>query len=271
MRLAIVAVLASVATSIEYGRYEGSGSCAVTCDERQEFCGTDNQCYRYGSCANWYRYGPSEFTGHDYVSEVRRRRQNLSCQDIDATTDKNGIIYGYEGCIDSLPDGEGFAQGLTRECMAQNSGKQFVCYEMADNMDFEPFQNRLRNCEGGGTGGCGGGNGMGNYGGGTGGYGGGNGMGNYGGDTGGHGGGNGMGNGGLVCRNESQPPRYIYQIYLECPGFPGTGGGLESEEFNETLAQMTMYSYLKETSHALVHKFRLIGLLLAVATIFFLV
>jgi hypothetical protein len=234
MRLIIVALLASVATSIEYGRYEESGSCSVTCDERQEFCGTDNQCYRYGSCTNWYRYGPPEFTGQADVSDVRRRSQNLNCQDIDATTDKNGIIYGCGGYIDSLPpDGEGFAQGFTRQCMAQNSDKQFVCYEMADNVDYA-FRNRVRNCE---MGNCGG-NGM----------------------------GSGMGNGGLVCRNESQTPRFIYQIYLECPGFVASTGP-ESEEFNETLAQTTMYSYLKESSSAPVQKSWVLGLFLAVVTI----
>ena len=201
MRLILVAVIASVAASAEYGRFDGSGNCASACVERQEFCGTDNQCYRYG-CTNWYRYGPPEYTGgHDDVSSVLRRRENLNCHDIDATANKNGIIYGCGGHIDSPPpDGEGFAQGLTRECMAQNFDNQFVCYEMADNMDFEPFRNHVRNCKGSGTGCYGMGNGMGN------------GM-----DS-------GMGNDGLVCRNESRTPRFIYQIYLEFPGFAASTG-----------------------------------------------
>jgi hypothetical protein len=247
MRLILVAVIASVAASAEYGRFEGSGKCASACVERQEFCGTDNQCYRYG-CTNWYRYGPPEFTGHDDLPELERRSQNLNCQDVDATTDKNGIIYGCGGYIDSPPpDGEGFAQGLTRECMAQNLDNQFVCYEMADNVDFEPFRKRAMNCEAGGTG-C--------YGVG---YGTGSGM--------GYGTGSGMGSGGLMCRNQSQTPRFIYQIYLECPGFAASIGS-ESEEFNETLAQTTMYSYLEDISQAPVQKFQLLGLhFLAVATV----
>jgi hypothetical protein len=253
MRLIIIACLASVAASAEYGRFKGSGNCASACVERQEFCGTDNHCHRYG-CTNWYRFGPPEYTGHaGDVSDNLRRRSNLNCHEIDATTDKNGIIYGCGGHIDSPPpDGEGFAQGLTHECIAQPSGSEFssslltfVCYEMADDTDFEPFRSRVMNCKASDTECYGMGTGMGN--------GMNSGM---------------MGYGGLVCRNESQTPRFVSQISLECPGFAATTGP-ESEVFNETLARMTMYSYLEgKTSHALVQKSPTLGLFfLAVATI----
>jgi hypothetical protein len=116
-------------------------------------------------------------------------------------------------------------------------------------MDFDPFRNRARNrnCQGGGTG-C---NGMG-------------------GGTGSSGtGSGGTGSGGLMCRNQSQTPRFIYQIYLECPKCPGfaVSTGPEGEDFNETLAQTTMYSYLEDISHVPVQKYQRLGLFLAVATV----
>eukprot|EP01083_Nonionella_stella_P052444 139117_1 len=108
----------------------GCDSCPVG-----EFCGIDGDCHTY-SCDEWYQFANTNFT--DYDSNLP-----LSCEDGEYPDVNNaGVIFGCTGFSGSIPTPpKAVAQQFTKKCTREDEDKlqTFVCYEMANATNFQPF------------------------------------------------------------------------------------------------------------------------------------
>jgi len=108
------------------------------------FCGSDGQCHPI-QCADWYRFGPQNFTTGRYTDQGESGDTTLSCQDITPTIPGSKEVF-YSGvsfrCRSLKPPG--IELGFTRKCTAKpSSTSEFTCYELAESTDFGGFLTRV--------------------------------------------------------------------------------------------------------------------------------
>eukprot|EP01083_Nonionella_stella_P291577 992061_1 len=105
-----------------------------------EFCGIDGECHTY-SCNDWYQFGSLNFTGYDSnlpLSCEERSQFDGEYPDVNNA----GVIFGCTGFSGSIPTPpKAVAQQFTRKCTRDDDDKlqTFVCYEMANATNFQPF------------------------------------------------------------------------------------------------------------------------------------
>lgn len=118
--------------------------CEPACEKGSgQFCGIDGACHLY-SCEAWFEFASEKFTGNQQIGKT------LDCQDIAMTVpyqpndaiDPSAVFYPSVALRCEELDPPPVALGFNRRCAAK-AGKHglsdFVCYELRDKTDFDPF------------------------------------------------------------------------------------------------------------------------------------
>ncbi|KAL7547703.1 hypothetical protein ACHAWF_016216 [Thalassiosira exigua] len=131
-------------------------TCKTPCPAGQ-FCGSDGACHSY-SCNDWYQFATSNWTDYDPDLPLTCTDRSQFESEFEGLTSP-AIVYGctgFSGIFPSPP--KAVYQAFTRKCIRDDGDKleKFVCYEMADKTNFQPFvvdakDATLNPCSGNGT------------------------------------------------------------------------------------------------------------------------
>jgi len=101
------------------------------------FCGADDTCHPF-SCQNWYELANATYTAY-------KPSLPLTCNEMVSfnmefpEVDNAAVVFGCMGYVGSLPPPP--YQAFNRRCSRDDADldSKFVCYEMANGTNFQPF------------------------------------------------------------------------------------------------------------------------------------